>query len=225
MSGIVPTPPVVGTSTPIPTPPANPAAPSSPIQPAEQPAEDWQVKFEAQQKVNRDLEAKLKAAIPKDEAESLRAELAKLQGKEQEYAAEQERVKAQREAEAAALAKANDRILKAEIRALAASRLRDPEDALRYLDLSGFQVGDDGEVDRTAVAAAVDELVKSKPYLAAEGGEPGTVFESPTSRREGGTPPQLTTEDVKKLYAEKKYDEIEAARKDGRLAKVLGATT
>jgi len=36
------------------------------------------------------------------------------------------------------------------------------------------------------------------------------------------SPTQLTAADVKKLYAEKKYDEIEAARKDGRLAKVLG---
>jgi len=36
------------------------------------------------------------------------------------------------------------------------------------------------------------------------------------------SPTQLTAEDVKKLYAEKKYDEIEAARRDGRLGVVLG---
>ena len=36
------------------------------------------------------------------------------------------------------------------------------------------------------------------------------------------SPTQLTTEDVKKLYAERRYDEIEAARKEGRLGLVLG---
>lgn len=34
--------------------------------------------------------------------------------------------------------------------------------------------------------------------------------------------PQLTEADVKRLYAEKKYDEIEKARIEGRLANVLG---
>jgi len=34
---------------------------------------------------------------------------------------------------------------------------------------------------------------------------------------------QLTQDDVSKLYAEKKYDEIETARKEGRLDTLLGA--
>lgn len=91
---------------------------------------------------------------------------AKAEGKEQEFAAEQER----RKVEADALGKANERILKAEFRAEAAGKLADPSDALRYIDLSDFEVGNDGEVDRDAVANAIEALVKSKPYLAAQGG-------------------------------------------------------
>lgn len=193
--------------------PAPPAAPASPA-PAE---EDWKAKFEAQQKVNRDLETKLKAAIPKDEAETLRAELAKAQGREAEYAADQERIKAKREADAAAIAKANTRILKAEIRAVAAARLADPEDALHYLDLADFQVGEDGEVDRNAVTAAVEELVKSKPYLAAQGGAPGTVF-SPTSAREGQTMAQWTDAQLAAATPE----QINTARREGLLDNLLG---
>lgn len=71
-----------------------------------------------------------------------------------------------------ATAKANARILKAEVRAAAAGKLADPADALRLLDLDDFEVDDDGEVDAKAIAKALDDLVKSKPYLAAKGGRP-----------------------------------------------------
>lgn len=98
--------------------------------------------------------------------EALAALQAKLDGKEAEHAAEQER----RKVEDAALAKANERILKAEVRAVAATKLADPADALLHLDLSGFEVGADGEVDTEAVRAAIDDLVARKPYLAAQGG-------------------------------------------------------
>jgi hypothetical protein len=35
----------------------------------------------------------------------------------------------------------------------------------------------------------------------------------------------LTAQDVKKLYSEKRYDEIEAARRDGRLNALLNPAT
>lgn len=159
-------------------------------------------KREAEQKA-RETQAKL------DEA------LAKIAGTEAEYKAEQER----RKVEDAALAKANERILKAEIRAAAAGKLTDPADALHYLDLTGFQVGDDGEVDRAAVTAAIESLVKSKPYLAAQGGAtpPPTVFETPSAHRTEA-PGQLTQADLKGMTP----DQINAARAEGRLNKILG---
>lgn len=75
-----------------------------------------------------------------------------------------------REAESRALAKANGRILSAEIRAAAAGKLSDPTDALTFIDLSQFDVGDDGEVDQDEIAEAIADLLTKKPYLAAQGG-------------------------------------------------------
>ncbi|MDF2915985.1 MAG: hypothetical protein K0S70_202 [Microbacterium sp.] len=103
--------------------------------------------------------AKAEAAQAKAEAAAL---LAKIEGKEAEFKAEQER----RAVEATALSKANERIKKAEIRALAAGKLNDPADALRYLDLDEIEVSDDGEVDTAAVREALERLISTKPYLA-----------------------------------------------------------
>ena len=104
-------------------------------------------------------------AAAKQAADDLAALRAKAEGREVEY-------KASLAAQAVkdeALSAANQRILKAEVRAQAASKLNDPKDALLYLDLSGFEVGEDGEVDGDAVAAAIDKLITDKPYLAAQG--------------------------------------------------------
>lgn len=110
------------------------------------------------------MKAAKKAA--EQRARDLEAEVAefkaKAEGKEAEFKAEQER----RAVEAAALDKANARILKAEIRAAAAGKLNDPTDALRYLDLDEFEVGEDGDVDVDAIKAKIDTLVSTKPYLA-----------------------------------------------------------
>ena len=155
--------------------------------------------------------ARAEAKAARDELEAFKAKAA---GKEAEYAAEQEK----RKVEDAALAKANERILKAEIRAVAAGKLADPADALRYLNLSDFTVGDDGEVDTASLAAAIGDLVKSKPYLAAQGGTPGTVFESPAAHRTATKPGQLTQADLKGMTPE----QINTARTEGRLNDILG---
>ncbi len=78
--------------------------------------------------------------------------------------------------EQAAQAKANTKILRAEIRAAAKGVLADPTDAYKFLDLTEFEVDDDGEVDREQLDDALAELVKSKPYLAATKG-PGKRFQ------------------------------------------------
>ena len=114
------------------------------------------------------MKAKWKAAdkLAKESAASVAAIQAKLDGKEAEHTAETEAQKVRDEA----LAGANQRILKAEVRAASASKLADPADALRFLDLSEFEVGSDGEVDSSQIAQAIDNLIKEKPYLAAQGG-------------------------------------------------------
>ncbi|PXY20886.1 hypothetical protein [Prauserella muralis] len=121
---------------------------------------------------------------------------------------------ARREAATEAARKANERILRSEIRAAAAKRLADPADALVHLNVDDFEVGDDGEVDGEEISDAITELLKKKPYLAAQGGTP-----SFDSARGKGTPKgQLTRADLKGMSAK----EINAARKAGRLDAVLG---
>jgi hypothetical protein len=68
-------------------------------------------------------------------------------------------------ARAEALAEVNARVLRSEVKAIAAGKLADPSDAARLLDLSRFEVDADGNVDAKAIAAAIDALVKEKPYL------------------------------------------------------------
>lgn len=62
----------------------------------------------------------------------------------------------------------NVRLVKAEAKAVATGRLADPEDITRYIDLSQFEVDDDGNVDVKALNKEIDVLLKSKPYLAAQ---------------------------------------------------------
>lgn len=115
------------------------------------------------------MKAERKAA--RDEANEWKRKLeelqAKIDGKEAEHAARLERERVQ----ADALGKANEKILKAELRAAAAGKLSDPSDALLYIKIADFEVGDDGEVDQAALTAAVDRLIETKPYLAAQGGK------------------------------------------------------
>lgn len=97
--------------------------------------------------------------------EEMRAELERLKSGEQE----DETAKKIREAESAALQKANARILNAELRAAATGKLADPADALKFLDTSAFEVDADGNVDADAIAEAIADLTEKKPYLAAQG--------------------------------------------------------
>lgn len=99
------------------------------------------------------------------DAKAAKAELDKLRTESQ---SEQERAiaRAKDEGRAEAVTTANERIVRAEVRAAAASKLADPADAVHFLDLSDFTVEDDGSVDSKAISKAIDQLVKEKPYLA-----------------------------------------------------------
>ena len=132
-----------------------------------------------------------------------------------------------RQAEAQALARVNERLVKAEVKAAAAGKLADPADAHRFLDLSAFEVDDDGNVDADEVADAIDDLLKSKPYLAAQGGTPKPRFQGTAdsgARKGNARPSQLTEADVKRLSAAGKHAEIVKAQNEGRLDDYLGST-
>jgi hypothetical protein len=177
---------------------------------------DWHSKFEAQQKVNRDLEAKLKNLYSvNDEKKILEEKVAKFEGKEKEF--EQESVA--REANAKALETANQRILKAEIRAASAGKLSDPNDALRFIDTSDFTVSDEGDVDRDTISSAIDDLLRNKPYLSAQGGEPtGVKFMPPSGMRDEEEHGQLSKDQAESLSQQ----EMLKAYSDGRLNDAIG---
>jgi hypothetical protein len=107
-----------------------------------------------------------------------------LEARLNETAAVDDAERIQREAETRANEKANGRILRAEIRAAAAGKLSDPSDALTFIDLSQFDVDDDGSVDQDEIATAIADLLTKKPYLAAQGG-PKSPKPDP-SQGEGG---------------------------------------
>lgn len=164
-------------------------------------------RVKAERQKRRDVEAEL---------ERLRAEAAKKPGDEQPTP---EQIRA--EAEKAATQKANARIVRSEIRAAAAGKLADPKDALTFLNPDQFEVDENGEVDPDEIAEAIDELLKNKPYLAAQGGKRFQGTADGGAARNAGKPKQLTREDLAGMSAE----QIVAAKAEGRLDQLLGAKT
>lgn len=148
----------------------------------------------------------------REKRKALEAQLAEKDGADE---AEQ----ARRKAEADAVGRANTRILKAEIRAAAKGRLNDPKDALTFLDLGQFEVGEDGEIDTEEIEDAIDDLLKSKPYLAAATAKRFQGSGDGGAARKASRPKQLTKQDLKSMTPE----QIVKAQDAGQLDDYLGA--
>ncbi|MFF1321445.1 hypothetical protein ACFVZZ_18765 [Streptomyces chartreusis] len=168
------------------------------------------------------MKGKLKAE--RDKRRALEARLAELDKPADGSAPDQDALV--RQAEQTAMARVNERIVRAEVRAAAAGKLADPADAYRFLDLTQFEVDDDGNVDADEVSDAIEDLLKSKPYLAAQGGgttKPRFQGTADSGARKGNArPTQLTEADVRRLSAAGKHAEIVQAQNDGRLDDYLG---
>ena len=123
-----------------------------------------------------------------------------------------------REATQAATAKANTRLLRAEVRAVAAGKLSDPKDALKFLDLDQFEVDEDGDVDTQEITDAIDDLLSSKPYLAAATAKRFQGTGDGGAARKAARPKQLTKSDLKTMSPE----QIDKARNEGRFETLLG---
>lgn len=96
------------------------------------------------------------------------------------------RAEAQREADA----KANARIVRAEVRALAADTFANPADALHNLDLDDFEVNEDGELENAeAVKKALADVLKKNPHYAKKGKAPKP---DPSQGNRGDTKPEAT---------------------------------
>jgi membrane protein involved in colicin uptake len=163
---------------------------------------------------------KLKEALAKERsANKLTAkELATLKAEReaQNKTPEEQQIEAaRREGETAAEKRANERLVKAELKAAAKGKLTNTADALVFIDLSSIEVGDDGEVDADALEAAIDNLLTERPYLGAA-----------TQKRFGGgvdqgggksgAPKQLTRAELANMSPEA----IVAAEEKGQLANI-----
>lgn len=116
---------------------------------------------------------------------------------------------------------ADARIIKTELRLAAKGVLADPADAIAFINLDDFTVGDDGEVDSDALTAAIAELLERKPHLAA----------GKTNRFDGGADQGAKGKEAKLgQITQAALDsmspaEINQARREGRLDKLLGIQT
>jgi len=121
--------------------------------------------------------AKLKAALAKERAAGKNAakELAALKAAQEaqnKTPEEQALEAARREGETAAEKRANERLVKAELKAAAKGKFKNLADALVFIDVSSIEVGDDGEVDTDALDTAITTVLTERPYLAVEAVEP-----------------------------------------------------
>jgi hypothetical protein len=168
-----------------------------------------------ERQARRDAEKARKAA--ERELADLKAKSAA--GQQQDDAAKAAE-QARRDAEDTANKRANERILRAEVRAAAAGKLADPADALAFIDMSQFEFCDDGSVDADEITEAISDLLKRKPHLAAKAqGFQGGDGDGPG--RNGATrPKQLTSADIKNMSAA----DIVKARQEGRLERYLSGS-
>ncbi|MGP3686524.1 hypothetical protein ACTVZO_17760 [Streptomyces sp. IBSNAI002] len=123
-----------------------------------------------------------------------------------------------RQAEQDAIAKANARIIRSEVKAAAKGVLADPADAFKFLDLEQFEVDEDGNLDEDEVAEAIQDLIKSKPYLAAATAKRFQGTGDGGAARKASRPKQLTRADLKTMTAEA----IDRARDEGKLDDLMG---
>lgn len=162
-------------------------------------------------------DARKQAREVREELERLRSEAALKDKPAEEQALEAARAEARVEA----AGKANERILRSELRASATGKLADPSDAALYIDLTDFEVGDDGEVDSEALNDAITDLLTRKPHLAA--GKPNR-FDGDAdqgARGKSDTIPQWTEVDLERASD----DETVAAKAAGKLNRLLGIKT
>lgn len=124
----------------------------------------------------------------------------------------------QAKADAAATARANGRILRSELKAVATGKLINPKDALTFIDLDQFEVDEDGQVDEDEITDAIEDLLKERPYLAAATAKRFQGTGDGGAARKAGRPKQLSQQDLKSMSPEA----IDKARIDGQLDDLMG---
>jgi hypothetical protein len=168
---------------------------------AEDPVAGLKKALAAERKAHRDESRRAKA---------LEQQLADKDKPAEEAALDQ----ARREAREEAMTASHARLVRAELKAALAGRVSNPAVALRLIDASEIEVTADGDVDSDSVAAAVDALLAEAPELASKRFS-GTADQG--TKGKSDKPSQMTHEEVKRLSAEGRHDEIVKAEREGRL--------
>lgn len=201
------------------TDPTDPPAGDPPVDPAASGDKDWKAEFEAQQRINRDIERRNKQHT-RDLQTQLEAALAKNAGHTADGAVtdpEVLRTQIRAELETDAV---KDRALN-RLEAKAARTFANPEDARTFLagKVDDFVDGSGKTVDERAIQDALDDLLKERPYLGITQGGAGRFQGSADGGARGGDggKPQLTEGDLARMTPE----QIVQARKDGQLARLL----
>lgn len=168
------------------------------------PSDPYREKWEGQRKVNRDLEKKLT---------ELREHLEK-QGKTEEQIEADQKL---RDAEQAVLGKANERVVRSEVKAAAAGKVKRLDLLLKVVDLSAIAVDEAGDPDPSAVEDAISAFLAEYPELAADAQKfSGSADQGAKGR--AAKLAQLTQQDLDRMSP----SEINAARREGRLNDLLG---
>ena len=115
------------------------------------------------------------------------------------------------------LSQVNQRYVRSEVKAAAKGKLSDPGDAFKFLDLKQFEVSEDGEVDGDAINTAIDDLLKSKPYLGAQRARAEGSGEGGARSGDAGNLKQLSRADLATMTSE----QILAAKEKGQLKDLL----
>lgn len=161
--------------------------------------------------------ARVKTAPPAD-YDDLKQKAARLDeieaANKTELQKQQERADAAEKAAQAAIDRANQALVRAQVTTAATKAgAVDPDAVLALLDRNAVTIGDDGQV--TGADEAVKALLESKPYLVGKAttvaGKPGSADGGP---RAGDGPRQLRREDLKGMSPQ----EITKARREGRIA-------
>jgi len=163
--------------------------------------------------------ARVKAAPP-DDYEELKAAAARLAELEESQKTELEKAQARADAAEKEREKVVSEAREIRVRAAILTEAAKPDRKVVDPDLVASLLSPDLEFDDdgtpTNVAKAMDTLLEQRPYLVVQ--EAGTRGSADQGARQAGGPRQVTETELKTM----KPEQIDAARKEGRLNDLLG---
>jgi hypothetical protein len=128
---------------------------------------------------------------------------------------------ARREGREEATKTANAALVRAELKAAATGKVKNPALALKLVDTSAIEVNVDGEVDSDALNEAITKLITDYPELAADGSKfSGTADQG--AKDKASRPTQISETELARMKAAGDDAGIVKARAEGRLDDILG---